>query len=254
MNAFDKLCVRPRPWQMLLGLLAQVALTVAVLSHGLAQAQELVHEPAAAVARAQVWLNQTLAQTQASGLPLRMEVVVGELDRKLKLAPCQQVEPYLPPGTKLWGRVRLGLRCMQGDVKWNVFLPITVKAWGPAWVVRAGVTQGTLLSQADAMAAEVDWAEFNSPIVANTSDWVGQTAAKSLSTGQAIRQDMLRATQVFQAGEQIRVLAQGAGFEILTSGLAVSSGFIGQAARVRMDNGRVLTGEVVDGRTVRLAL
>jgi flagella basal body P-ring formation protein FlgA len=104
------------------------------------------------------------------------------------------------------------------------------------------------------MQVEVDWAELNSPIVANMADWVGQTAARTLSTGQAIRQDMVRATQVFQAGEQIRVVANGGGFEIATSGFAVSSGVVGQAARVRMENGRVLTGQVVDSRTVRLAL
>jgi flagella basal body P-ring formation protein FlgA len=205
-------------------------------------------------ARAQTWLNNAIGQIDSKALPLRMEVVVGELDRKLRLAACQEVEPYLPSGTRLWGKTRLGLRCLRGEVKWNVFLPITVKAFGPAWVIKGGVPQGSLLSEADAMQVEADWAELNSPVVANLSDWVGQTAARSLSTGQVIRQDMVRATQVFQAGEQVRVVANGGGFEIATSGFAVSSGVVGQTARVRMDNGRVLTGQVIDSRTVRLAL
>jgi flagella basal body P-ring formation protein FlgA len=148
----------------------------------------------------------------------------------------------------------LGLRCLRGEVKWNVFLPIVVKAFGSAWAIKGGVSQGKLLSETDAMQVEVDWAELNSPIVANMADWVGQTATRTLSTGQVIRQDMVRATQVFQAGEQVRVVANGGGFEISTSGFAVSCGVVGQTARVRMDNGRVLVGQVVDSRTVRLAL
>src|SRR5947209_20275302 len=33
----------------------------------------------------------------------RVDVQVGQLDPRLRLAPCQKVEPYLPAGTRLWG-------------------------------------------------------------------------------------------------------------------------------------------------------
>ena len=220
-----------------------------------AQAQPVaeVVDNSAIYTNAQRWLDDTLASS-ASSLPLRMEVAVGELDRRLRLAPCDHVDTYIPPNTRLWGKTRLGLRCLQGTSKWNVFLPITVKAFGPAWVIRGSVAQGSILSEDDAMSVEVDWAEFNSPIVANQVDWVGYTATRTLSSGQALRQDMTRAAQVFQAGSQVRVLARGVGFEIATSAQAVSAGVIGQSARVRMDNGRVMTGQVLDSRTVRLEL
>lgn len=204
-------------------------------------------------ANAQRWLDDTLG-SKAGSLPLRMEVSVGELDSRLRLAPCDRVEPYMPPGTRLWGKTRLGLRCVQGSSKWNVFLPITVKAFGPAWVIKGNVAQGAILSEADATFVEVDWAELSSPIVANSSDWIGQTATRALSTGQALRQDMMKAAQVFQAGAQVKVLARGVGFEIATSAQAVSGGVVGQNARVRMDNGRIMTGLVLDSRTVRLEL
>lgn len=200
----------------------------------------------------QKWLDQTVLN--AAGLPLRMEVMVGELDPRLKLAPCERVDPYVPPGTQLWGKSRIGLRCAQGAVKWNVFLPITVKAFGPAWVIKGQVASGGVLSESDAMMVEVDWAQSNSPVVANREDWLGLASTRLLSTGQVLRQDMVKAPQVFQSGAQVRVLARGAGFEIATSAQAISSGVVGQNARVRMDNGHVVSGRVVDGRTVRLEL
>jgi len=217
------------------------------------QAVDESFNASALYSRAQSWLDQNLAQS-ASTLPLRMEVVVGELDRRLRLAACAQVEPFIPAGTRLWGKTRLGLRCVQGAGKWSVFLPITVKALGTAWVIKGTVSQGAVLTESDAMQAEVDWAEQTSPIFANPADWVGQTALRNLSTGQALRHDLLKPTQVFQAGAQIRVLAQGSGFEIATSAQALSAGVVGQYARVRMDNGRIMSGQVLDNRTVRLAL
>lgn len=199
------------------------------------------------------WLDQAVAGAQAAAdVPLRMEVTVGELDRRLKLAPCARVEPYLPPGVRLWGNTRLGLRCTQGRVKWNVFLPISVRAWGQAWVVRRDVASGASLTEADLMAAEVDWAAEPSPILATPQQWLGQIALRPLMTGQTLRQNMVRPAQVFQAGTSVRVVAQGIGFQIAAEGQALGAGVIGQAVKVRMDNGRIMAGTVLDARTVKM--
>jgi flagella basal body P-ring formation protein FlgA len=133
-------------------------------------------------------------------------------------------------------------------------LPVTVKAYGSAWVIKSNVAPGAVLTEADAMEAEVDWAEEASPIVSNSAQWVGQVASRALSTGQSLRQGMIKPAQVFQAGAQVRVVAQGPGFQITSDGQALSSGVIGQPARVKMEGGRVMSGVVLDNRTVRLEI
>jgi flagella basal body P-ring formation protein FlgA len=65
---------------------------------------------------------------------------------------------------------------------------------------------------------------------------------------------MVRPAQVFQAGSQVRVVAQGVGFQIAADGQALTPGVVGQSARVRMDNGRVASGLVLDVKTVRIDL
>ena len=201
------------------------------------------------------WANEVAATLARQGeMPLRVEVNIGQLDSRLRLAPCARIENYLPPGTRLWGRTRIGVRCVDGPVRWSVFLPVTVKAYGEAWVIRGGVAPGAVLNEADAVLAEVDWAEDLSNIVADPALWVGQTATRALTTGQALRQNMIKPAQVFQAGAQVRVTAGGRGFQITSDGLAVSGGVVGQLARVRMDNGRILSGTVVDAKTVKMEL
>ncbi len=199
------------------------------------------------------WLVQAVAGAQASGsVPLRIEINLGALDARLRLAPCAQPQPYTPPGSRLWGNTRVGLRCVDGLSKWNVFLSVTIRAWGPAWVMRKDVGPGAVLLESDVMQSQVDWAEDASPIMAEPSAWVGQVATRALSTGQALRQNLVRPAQVFQAGAQVRVLAQGSGFQISADGQALSPGVVGQQARVRMDNGRVMSGMVLDARTVQV--
>jgi flagella basal body P-ring formation protein FlgA len=201
------------------------------------------------------WARSAVVATQGDpATRLRYEVSVGALDSRLKLAPCGNVELYVPPGSRLWGHGRVGLRCVDGMTKWNVSVPVNVKAFGNAWVVRGQVMAGNPLTQADAVQVEVDWAEDSNPVLADATAWLGQTAMRSLSTGQVLRSGMVRPTQVFQAGTQVRVVAEGPGFQVSSDAQALSAGVVGQTARVRMDNGRVASGTVLDARTVKIEL
>ncbi|BFO57683.1 MULTISPECIES: flagellar basal body P-ring formation chaperone FlgA [Comamonadaceae] len=204
----------------------------------------------------QHWIDDALQRSQVSGgaMPLRMEVSVGQLDSRLRLAPCARVEPYLPAGSRLWGRTRLGLRCVEGATAWNVFLPVTVKAYGPAWVLTGNVASGAVLTEADATQAEVDWAAETTAIVANPENWVGQVASRPLMAGQALRQHMVKAPMAFRAGAPVRVIAQGRGYSVTSAGQAVTAGSIGETVRVRMDNGRVIAGIVSSDGTVEVGL
>jgi flagella basal body P-ring formation protein FlgA len=202
----------------------------------------------------QRWLDDALQRAQTGGSALRMEVSVGALDPRLRLAPCARVEPYLPTGARLWGKSRLGLRCVEGPTAWNVFLPVTVHAWGPAWVLTGNVASGAVLTAADAAESEVDWAAENAPIAAQQDAWVGQVAARQLLAGQALRQNMVRPPQLFRAGAQVKVVAQGPGYQVTSAGQALGAGAAGQAVRVRMESGRIVGGTVAENGTVEIPL
>jgi flagella basal body P-ring formation protein FlgA len=186
---------------------------------------------------------RTLALDKAAvpGAP-RIEVVLGQLDPRLHLAPCAHVEPYLPAGVRLWGKARIGLRCTQGPTPWNVYLPITVKVYGRALVVPAGAVAGSVVASADLAEAEVDLAEESSAAIVEPKLAVGRVLAQAMKPGQTLRQGHLKARQWFAAGETVKVVAAGEGFILESEAQAISNGIEGQPARVRTESGRVLTG------------
>ena len=226
-----------------------------------AQAQAPAPVPAAAPAPGldsaieQQVRQLALAGTQAA-VPgvTRVDIGVGALDSRLRLAPCQRVEPYLPPATRLWGKTRIGLRCTQGSTLWNVYLPITVKVYGPALVSVAALAAGSTVGEADVIQAEVDLAEDASMALQDSSLVVGRTLARPLVPGQSLRQSHLKLRQWFAAGETVQVTAKGNGFSVVGEGQAISAGLEGQAARVRTDSGRVLIGVAVGERKMELSL
>ena len=195
---------------------------------------------------AQAWLDTQTAQWQTSSAEsgkapvLRPQIEVGMLDPRLQLAACQHVQPYLPAQTKLWGRSRIGLRCTQGAVRWNVFLPIQVKVWGPAWVAKQAIPSGTALTQDMLETAEIDWAERTAPVMADLDDLLGRETVHPITPGVALRQGMVRAPEVFATGGPVRVQVQGKGFSLTAEGKALGPGRVGQAVRIRMPSGRVV--------------
>ena len=200
---------------------------------------------------------RTLALDGSADTPpgvTRVEVVIGQIDPRLRLAPCQKVEPYLPNNTRLWGRSRIGLRCTEGRTAWNVYLPITVKAWGRGLVATSAAAAGSILRADDVAEAEVDLAEEASPALVDPNQVIGRTLAQPLKAGQSVRLGNLKARVWFSAGDTVKVVALGAGFSLEGTAQALSNGIEGQAARVRTENGHVLTGNPVGNRRVELPL
>lgn len=184
----------------------------------------------------------------------RVEVIPGTLDPRLKLAPCTRIEPQIPSGARAWGLTRIALRCVSGPVRWQVYLPLTVRVWAPAAVTTAALPAGSTLTAKDLQLAEVDLAEKHSPAFTTAGDLIGRTLAIALPAGATLRADLLRQRQWFQAGETVAVVAQGQGYAVSGEAQALGNGVEGQPVRLRTQSGRIITAMPVGTRRVELPL
>lgn len=184
----------------------------------------------------------------------RIEVELGQLDARLRLAPCGQVQPYLPTGLKMWGKSRIGLRCVDGQARWNVSLPVTVRVFARALVATAALPVGTVLTQAQLQSAEIDIAAEPGQIFTELSVLDGRSLQRPLTVGEPVRSTDLKLKRWFAVGERVQVLASGQGYAIASEGQAMEVGLDGQDVRVRFENGRVVIGRAVGERRVEVLL
>jgi flagella basal body P-ring formation protein FlgA len=191
---------------------------------------------------------------QRTAPTLRVQVRLGQLDPRLKLAPCANIQPYLPTGARLWGPSRIGLRCLDTGVRWNVYLPLTVDVFGPGLVANAPLAAGATLTAADLKPATVNLAASPTPAVADADHAIGRALARPLAAGQPLHAADLRARQWFAAGDTVRLVAAGSGWRIHAEGQALGVGLEGQTVRVRTESGRVVTGTAAGERQVELSL
>ena len=200
---------------------------------------------------------QQLAQQAASvALPVqgRVLVEVGQLAPQLKLAPCHQVQPYLPPGLQMWGHTRIGLRCVDGMARWNVSVPVSVQVFAKALVAAIPLPTGVVITQERLATAEIDIAAEPGAVFTNAADLVGRTLSRPVEAGQAVRSSSLSKRQWFAAGEMVQVRVSGDGYAVSAEGQALGAGLEGQEVKVRMESGRTVTGRAVGERRVEVLL
>lgn len=190
-------------------------------------------------------------ESKTVGLPGRVEISFGSLDPNLKLAPCAKVEPSIPAGSRIWGKVNIRLRCTEG-AGWIAWLPVEIKVWGPALIATAGFVAGQSLSERDVRLEDVELTNEPGAITASTQ-LADKTLVKQVAAGQVLRQDQFRARPVIAQGDLVRVIYQGAGFTVSTEGHAMGQAMAGESLRVKTASGKVLSGLARPGRVVEVS-
>lgn len=201
----------------------------------------------------QQFVQREAAATAAQlGDGVRLEVSVGSLPNGMQLAPCARIEPFVPNGTRLWGRAHVGMRCMDG-ANWSVLVPVTVRIFGPALVASRPLAALAPIAADELRAAEVEWTREPQGVVTDAAQIERRVPVRPIAAGQPIPLAALRAPLVVGQGDPVKLLGQGRGFSIQTDGIALAAAQEGQSVRVRTESGRILTGTARAGRTVEVA-
>jgi flagella basal body P-ring formation protein FlgA len=197
-------------------------------------------------ARARLLVDQQLQATGAD-----VEITVGELDARLTLAPCRRIEPFLPAGTRLWGRASVGVRCVDG-ANWSVYVPVQVKVFGAAYVAARPLARGQAVGADDVRIDRVELTQWPQGVFAATEPIDGRIATRAVSAGEPLHKDLLRAPPAFQPGDHVRVVYGGTGFAVVTEGKALTPATDGQSAQVALTTGQVVSGVARNGRTLEI--
>lgn len=178
-----------------------------------------------------------------------VEIVVGEPDPRLVLAPCGRFEPFIPPGARLWGRSSLGVRCIEG-ANWTIYVPVEVRVFGAVQVAARPIARGRPIGAEDVRIDRIDLTRINGAVYAADESLEGTVATRQISAGEPLRRDLLRPPPILAAGDPVKVIIDGAGFAVSVDGKALAAAGLGQAVRVATAAGRVVTGIAHAGHLV----
>ena len=191
-------------------------------------------------------------QQEAAGLPGKADITVTPVFPR-GLAPCSTLEPFMPPGARLWGRTTVGVRCT-GERPWTLYLQARVSLQATYYLAARAMVPGEVLSAADLTARDGDITSMPQAIVTDPSQAIGAVTLSRIVAGLPLRTDMLRGASSVAIGSSVHVVTSGAGFSISAEGSAMNNAAPGQQVRVKTAGGQIITGIVKDSSTVEVQL
>jgi flagellar basal body P-ring formation protein FlgA len=218
-----------------------------LLLPGAARADGLPRQDLAALERTVV----KFLQVETAGLPGQTSFHAGPIDPHLSLNPCPVPEAFLPAGARLWGNSTVGVRC-NSDKPWTVLVPVQVHVIGEYLVTARPLSPGQTIAAADIAPRAGDLTLLPAGILTDPEQIIGKTPASSLGAGQALRNELLRAPMVVQAGQSVILQSKGQGFVVRTEGKALAQAAEGQVVQVRVGSGSTVSGIARNGGVVEV--
>ncbi|WP_050453214.1 flagellar basal body P-ring formation chaperone FlgA [Candidatus Burkholderia verschuerenii] len=191
-------------------------------------------------------------QQQAAGLPGKVEITVTPVFPR-GLAPCSSLDPFMPTGARVWGRMTVGVRCV-GERPWTLYVQARVSVNATYYLAARAIAPGEVLTDADLVTREGDLTAMPQAIITDPTQAVGATALSRIGANLPLRTDMLRASTAVSIGQSVHVVTDGVGFAISADGSVMNNASPGQQVRVKMTGGQIITGIVKDNQTVEVRL
>ena len=190
-------------------------------------------------------------RVQTQGLPGKVTYTVGQLGQHAQSAPCSAYQPFLPQGSRLWGRTTVGVRCL-APTAWTVYVPVQISIAGSYLVSARQLKRGEVLSAADVFTQSGDLGALPASVVTDPAQALGMTVKNGVAAGQPLRSDLLTAPWAVQQGQSVKLLSIGAGFSVSNEGKALNNATDGEIAQVRTASGQVVSGVARPGGVVEV--
>jgi flagella basal body P-ring formation protein FlgA len=171
----------------------------------------------------------------------KVEITVNKPDPRLKLQVCDQLVPFLTPGSKAWGKITLGVQC-KAPKPWTIYLGANVKVFGGYFVTNKAVGMGQILTEQDLVKIQGEVSSLPSGIITDEKQAIGKTMLANYPAGVNLRREMFKLIPVIQQGQSIKVSSSGNGFTVSNEATALNNAAEGQVAKAKTAGGQIISG------------
>jgi len=174
-----------------------------------------------------------------------LRVDIEFLDANLNVPPCVggTIEIGANPGSRIWGKTTLQLRCAKAA--WMINVPLNIHVFGDYVVASRYLPFGQKLDPSDMRVIEGDLSLIPDDVLRTPKIAYEKVLSKPLQMGSPIGLNDLKEISVVKAGDPVRLILTGKDFEVSGEGTAQSAGMVGDMVRVRLADGQVLQGKVL---------
>jgi flagellar basal body P-ring formation protein FlgA len=180
----------------------------------------------------------------------KVEVKVGALDARLRLAACNETLAFnLLDTTGNGGNVNVQVVCNRANTasgRWTILVPTFVTVFRPVATAGRALQRGEPITAADVVTEVRDMGQYRQGFALESELVIGKEAKYPIAKGEAFRTSALGAPLVIKRGEEVSIEATVGAISVVTNGTATGDGRLGQQIRVKNNQSeRIINARVV---------
>ena len=161
----------------------------------------------------------------------RVEVIVGNLDPRLRLVQCsEQLSLSIPPGSRLQGNTTIGVRCSNPKA-WSIYIPVRIAIYQQAVIAVRKMARGEIISPDDIILDDVDTSRVRGSSFTEITDLIGTKLKTTLKANQVIDSTTIC---LICKGDTVIIKSNNKAVSVSVAGVALNDG--GKGDRIRVQN------------------
>lgn len=174
----------------------------------------------------------------------KLVATAGFLDPRLQLPRCtENLDPFLIPGTRLAGRIVVGVRC-GGENEWKIYLPVHVGVMEEVVVTVRPVPRGHVIGPDDVGTMRRDVSALVGGYITKVDSAVGRSSTRAVARGIVLQPSLLHDPTLIEKGQTVTLKVNTDAITIQMTGIAESDGTANELIQVRNTG----SGKIVEGR------
>jgi flagella basal body P-ring formation protein FlgA len=182
-------------------------------------------------------------QEQTASLPGEVRITVNPLDDRSRLPACDEMQAFMAPGTRPWGQVSVGVRCLRPQA-WQVYVPASVRVSAPVVVATRALMAGSVVDAGDLTTRIEELTALPASVLQDPNLAVGRVLASPVQAGGVLRTENLKQVLAVVNGQTVRLVYESATLSVSYDGRALGNAAVGQGVDVRVGSGKVVRGIV----------
>jgi len=201
-----------------------------------------LHSHQQIIQTARDYLSQNIDREDYS----RSEIIMGNLDSRLRLSRCDQpLSAQLAPGSRFSGKTTVHIKC-NSTRPWTVYLNADINLYAEALHSAGPLNQGDVLTRADLEYIEVNLSQTRYGYFTEMEQLIGQQLKRRLPQNRLIKANYVEPPTLVKRGELVSIVAENRGYSVKMSGTAMSNGSRGERVQVRNNSSKRIVEGVVE--------
>jgi len=179
-------------------------------------------------------------------------IKVNAVDRRLKLATCDELKFNLASGSRLLGKVSVRVICFKPN-SWSFYVTSHISRFEEIYIANGSLSRGHIIRASDVYKSRKDLSRLPFGYITDEKSLIGKQMKRHVQAGRILTPSQIRNPIVIKRGELISLKRDSQGFSISMRGTAMSDGAIGDRIRVKNNSSkRIVEGTISQAGVVNI--